>query len=289
MATDRLTVEDSPKLRDGTMILAFSGWMDGGNVSTGTVEWLGKALDARRIAHIEPEGFYIYNFPGSMDISALFRPNACIKGGLITAYEPPENVFYCVEESELMLFRGKEPNYNWGDFADCVFAFASQAGVSNLYFVGSFGGTVPHTREPRLWSTVSDARLKPGLEHFGVRFTDYDGPASFATHLLAHAAERGQRMTSVAAEIPAYVEGANFKSIEAVVRKLVAILGLHVNLDDLRSLSTAWEERLSQVLTEKPDLAAHIRKLEEDYDNDVFDTQMGDLKDWLQQRGVRLD
>lgn len=36
-------------------------------------------------------------------------------------------------------------------------------------------------------------------------------------------------------------------------------------------------------------LAERIQKLEEDYDNEVFDTQMTDLKDWLEQQGIRLD
>jgi len=36
-------------------------------------------------------------------------------------------------------------------------------------------------------------------------------------------------------------------------------------------------------------LAANIQKLEEDYDNEIFNNDMGDLKDWLQQQGVRLD
>jgi len=29
--------------------------------------------------------------------------------------------------------------------------------------------------------------------------------------------------------------------------------------------------------------------LEENYDNEVFDTEMGELKKWLEQKGVRLD
>lgn len=289
MATDRLVIQSQPRLRDGQMILAFSGWMDGGSVSTGTVEWLGKSLKARPVARIAPEGFYIYNFPGSMEISALFRPHTEIRDGLIATYQPPENTFLCSDQARLVLFNGREPNFNWHDFADCIFAFALQSGVTALYFVGSFAGTVPHTREPRLWSTVSDARLKPQLEKLGVRFTQYAGPASFSTHLLAHAAERGLAMASLVAEIPAYVQGMNPKSIEAVVRKLLAITGLQVGLDELRALTTAWEERIGEVLETKPELAGYIEKLEADYDNEVFDTQMADLKEWLQQQGIRLD
>ncbi len=103
------------------------------------------------------------------------------------------------------------------------------------------------------------------------------------------ASGRGLRMASLVAEIPAYIQGTNPKSIEAVIRKLAAMLGLQVNLDRLRTLSDAWEKRLNDALERESELATHIRKLEEDYDNEVFDTQMGDLKEWLQQRGVRVD
>jgi len=41
----------------GTLVLAFSGWMDGGDVSTGTVSRLVHLLDARAIAEIDPEPF----------------------------------------------------------------------------------------------------------------------------------------------------------------------------------------------------------------------------------------
>jgi predicted ATP-grasp superfamily ATP-dependent carboligase len=289
MACEPLEIDAKPRLRDGRLVLAFSGWMDGGDVSTGTVDWLVRKLRARRVARIKPERFYIYNFPGSMDISALFRPHTRIQAGLIKAYEPPENLLYHAPKPGLLLFRGREPNFGWSDFADCLFSFASETGVSTFYFVGSFAGGVPHTREPRLWAAVSDNSLKPALERYGVGFTDYEGPASFSTHLLRHAARHGLRMATLVAEIPAYIQGTNPKSIEAVTRKLTAILGLQVDLGELRRLAAAWEERVNSLLEEKADLVQYIRKLEEDYDNEVFDTQMGDLKEWLQQQGIRVD
>ena len=70
-----LQVDRCPEYTNGTLVLAFSGWMDGGDVSTGTVERLVDLLEAEPIASIDPEPFYIYNFPGSMEIAALFRPH----------------------------------------------------------------------------------------------------------------------------------------------------------------------------------------------------------------------
>jgi proteasome assembly chaperone (PAC2) family protein len=109
------------------------------------------------------------------------------------------------------------------------------------------------------------------------------------TYLTTQASGRGFQMVSLVAEIPAYVQGRNPKCIEAVSRRLGGILGLHLNLDDMRALSDAFEKKLTEIVEQKEELTNLIHKLEEDYDNEVFDTQMGDLKEWLQQQGIRLD
>ena len=72
-----------PKLNEATMLLALTGWMDGGFVSTGTVRSLMADREVKEIARINSDPFYIYNFPGSMEIAALFRPTVRYQDGLI--------------------------------------------------------------------------------------------------------------------------------------------------------------------------------------------------------------
>jgi len=271
------------------MVLGFSGWMDGGEVSTGTVETLVGKLRARPLAEIDSEDFYILSFPGSMELSSLFRPRAKIEDGLITDYRGPKDTFFYSKANNLILFLGREPNLRWSEFAECIFSLASRFGVSMIYFIGSVAGLVPHTREPRLFSSVSDAGLKGMFEPFPVRFSNYEGPASFVTYLTRLCPERGISMAALMAEIPAYVQGRNMRCIAAMARQMAGILKLKINVDDLRILGDRLEERLNEVVQQHPELAQRIRKLEEDYDKDVFDTQMGDLKEWMEQQGIRLD
>jgi proteasome assembly chaperone (PAC2) family protein len=91
------------------------------------------------------------------------------------------------------------------------------------------------------------------------------------------------------ATVPAYVQGNNPKCVEAVIRRLAGILELQIELDDLREISDEFEKRLSDVVQDQPELAGNISKLEEDYDNEIFNSEMGDLKKWLEQKGIRLD
>ena len=285
----KLNIYERPKLDNPRMLLGFSGWMDGSNVSTGTVKCLIDKLGAERLAEIEPEGFYLYSFPGSMEIAALFRPHTKIKNGLIESYQLPTNAFFYNEKNNLILFLGKEPHLQWDEFAGCIFSLCAEFGVKAIYFIGSVAGLVPHTREPRIFCSVSDAKLRETFEQYGVRFTNYEGPASIITYLTANANKHDLSMATLVATIPAYVQGKNPKCIEAVIRRLVGILGLQIELDDLRAISDEFEKKLSEAVQEQPELAGSVQKLEEDYDNEIFDSEMGDLKKWLQQQGIRLD
>jgi len=289
MGTDKLKIYESPKFDRPRLLLGFSGWMDGGEVSTGTVKCLIEKLGARKFAGIDPEGFYIYSFPGMMEMTSMFRPHTKIKEGLIRSYEIPKNTFYCSEEDDLILFLGKEPNLRWEEFGECIFSLCAEFGVKMIYFIGSVSGLVPHTREPRLFCSASSPQLKENFHHYGVNFTNYEGPASVVTYLTASCSKRDLEMLSLVATVPAYVQGTNPKCIEAITRRLVGMLGLRVDLDDMRIVSEEFEGKLVDAVQEQPELEGNIRKLEEDYDNEIFNSEMGDLKTWLQEKGIRLD
>lgn len=268
---DILRIRDCPALEKANLVLAFSGWMDGGDVSTGTVRRLVELLGAEPFAEIDPEPFYIYNFPGSMEVTALFRPHIEIEDGLVKKVDMPANSFYCYRPAGLVLFVGKEPNLRWRAFGDCIFRLAREVGVSRILFVGSFGGAVPHTREPRLYVTCSDPALLPEMEQYGVRRSGYKGPGSFTSYLMTRAASAGLEMISLAAEIPGYLQGINPMSLEAVTRRLAKILKLSLDLDSLRAASTQRELQVSSALEENDELSQTVRQLEEQYDNDLLE------------------
>ena len=270
---DFLQYRDHPKLRDATLVLAFGGWMDGGAVSTGTVQRLVDLLEATPLAEIDSEPFYIYNFPGSMETAAMFRPHIEIESGLIKTLDMPKNRFYCHQAANLVLFVGQEPNLRWQSFGECIFRLARNVGVSRILFVGSFGGSVPHTREPRLYVTCSEEKLVAQMESYGVRRTGYEGPGSFSSYLMTGAPSVGLEMTSLVAEIPGYLQGTNPLSIEAVTRRLAKILQLPLDLDALRVASTEWELQVTSEIDEDEDLAAKVRQLETEYDNDLLDLE----------------
>jgi proteasome assembly chaperone (PAC2) family protein len=265
-----LTILNAPRMPGSTLLLALTGWMDGGEVSTGTVKRLMDGRDLTAVARVKPGGFYIDNLPGSMEVAELFRPAVHYEGGLVTSFELPRNEFYADPKGNIAFFIGKEPNIDWVGFADCIFDVVKRLGVSRIIFMGSFGGTVPHTREPRLFGSVSERRLLPLLKEHGLRPSDYQGPASFASYLLWRSHRESVEMLSIAAEIPGYLEGQNPLSIEAVTRRLSRILGVPVDLAKLREASTDWEMRVTQEVEKNDELAQTVRKLEDEYDNELI-------------------
>jgi proteasome assembly chaperone (PAC2) family protein len=273
MAAQHLVVqENSPLLQDATLLLALTGWMDGGLVSTGTVQ---RIMDGRNVVEagrIEAEPFYLYNFPGSMDIAALFRPQVKLVDGLIEGeLGMPTNVFHADASANLVFFLGREPNMLWQTFADCIFDMAMQLGVKRIIFMGSFGGTVPHTREPRMYGSVSHSHLRPIVAKHGLRLSNYEGPAGFSSLLLAQSPARDIEMLSLVAEIPGYLEGMNPRSIEAVTRRLAGLLGQPVDLEAMRKASDEWELHVTEAVEKDAELAETVHKLEEQYDNELIE------------------
>lgn len=279
-----------PNLHAPRMVLGFSGWMDGGDVSTGTVDYLRHAYNAEQFAEIQPEDFYIYNFPGSMEITAMFRPHARIEDGLVHDYREPRNRFFCCPEQDLILFKGKEPNMRWDDFASCILGVAEDLGVTEMCFVGSVGGLAPHTRDPRFFGSVSDANRLGLLDRHHLVPSEYEGPASLVTYLMVSARERGLAMESIVAEIPAYFQGRNGRCIAAAVAKVAAILGIPVDSHGLNAMALDFEERLTESVEAKPDLAELIRKMERDYDGErLSEEDDEDLREWFEKHGPKFD
>jgi len=289
MTSQNLEIFERPQLANSRMLLGFSGWMDGGDVSTGTIEFFMDNFDTRPLAEIHPDDFYIYNFPGPMEISSFFRPHVQLVAGVIHEYTEPVNRFHYNAEHRLILFSGKEPHLKWQQYVRCIFEVARNFGVKEMYFTGSVSGMVPHSREPRVSAGVSGPSLQGRLNQCNVRLTDYQGPAGITTYLTRVAYEQKIDMISLIAETPPYIQGRNPRCIESVLKRLAKLLDMELDLEGLRLIGDELEKKLDGLIRNRGELAEHIKTLEENYDKDVFDTNMGDLKQWLTEQGIRLD
>lgn len=295
MQTELLSILEHPKLQAPKLILGFSGWMDGGDVSTGTVGFLIDALSAVKLAEIDPSPFYLYNFPGSMEIASLFRPHVRIEKGLVCDIEDFHPTFYYDEQRNLILFTGKEPNLRWPEFARCIFALAADFAVSRIFFVGSVAGLVPHSREPLMYSSVSDEKLLEFVQRHELSPSSYEGPGSFITYLTTEARRANVELVTLVAGIPGYIQGVNEKCIAAMTRKLAALAEFPADFPELEAMTRQFEERVDKLVRQDSALAAQIEKIEAAYDEQLSEAQDEEMKSkedelraWIERQGLHF-
>jgi hypothetical protein len=73
------------------------------------------------------------------------------------------------------------------------------------------------------------------------------------------------------------------------IKYVSRMLEIHIPVENLRTLSDEFEKRVSELVKQEPELQQRVSQLEELYDKELFETEMGDLKNWLEQRGLRVD
>ncbi len=284
-----LTIYQRPELENPPLVLGFGGWMDGGRVSTGTIDYLREKLEATRCAEIDSLDFHIFNFPVStipvavfsdqartvvssinpMEFSAIFRPHTRIENGIIEDLSYQKNEFFCAQSPDLVLFSGEEPHIRWRTYCDCIFGLAEDLGVKQFYFVGSVSSPIPHTREPRIRASMPSEDLRERLSGFDIEFTDYEGPASIVTLLTERSAHRGIEMISLVVEVPHYpfLDMPTYpKSVLKAVSTLAGLLHLNIDLSDLRESADQAENKLNEIMAGNREFRELVRKLEEVYD-----------------------
>ena|GEM_PF-4035780 len=77
----------------------------------------------------------------------------------------------------------------------------------------------------------------------------------------------------------------NPKAVGAVIRRLVRLLDIDIDLGELARMSSEFEKDMDKAVAKHPELVKEIRKLEENYDKELFDKK-GDFEGWLREQGI---
>ncbi len=264
---NRLIIQDKPELIAPYIMIGLKGWLNAGEVSTGSIDYLRRKLGARSFASIEPTGFYIYQIPSS-PVEQTTRPLVRIKEGLVKKLDLPRNEFFFWKSGaahDLILFLGVEPNLDWPAYAQAIVDVARQFQASRIYSLGGIFDQVPHTRQTRIMATVSHPRLKDELKTFA-RFTDYEGPSSFNTMLLTIAREQGIEMAGISARTPLYIQDLNTKACYDLMKNVITLAGLDIDLSDLRVTGEALVEMMDKAFSQNATALEQLKKLEEQFD-----------------------
>ncbi|HET6489610.1 MAG TPA: PAC2 family protein [Syntrophales bacterium] len=263
----RLVMSERPQLSAPYIIVGLNGWLNAGEVSTGSIDYLRRKSGASKFAYVDTQGFYIYQIPSSNPEQTL-RPITQISEGLVRKLESPKNeIFFWKSGSEhdLILFLGVEPNLNWPQYCQVILDLARQFQAPRIYCVGAFFDQVPHTRKTRIHVTVSHQRMRSEFKTFA-QFGDYAGPSSFTTMLIALGHEQGIEVAGISARAPIYIQELNSKACYDLLKNILNMTGLRIDLRDLRQDGQELVEMMDRAFSENSTALAQLKQMEEVYD-----------------------
>src|SRR5512146_1810713 len=166
-----------PETEELYMLSGFRQWADAGSVSPGLPHYLVQQTRAEPIGKIHPEGFYLFQVPGTHD---LMRPVVRYEDGFPESLEVQHNDFYYTGDGQhgVVIFLGDEPHMDVDRYVGALLGAARMLGVKRIVGLGGVYGELPYDKERMVSCTYSLKGMKEEMANLGVTFSDYNGGAS---------------------------------------------------------------------------------------------------------------
>ena len=255
-----------PALRTPVMVVAFTGWNDAGEASSGALAhllgaWSGDttSMIPELIAEIDPEEFYDFQ---------VNRPIIDLDESQIRSITWPTTRVFGIEtphlENDFVIVQGAEPSMRWKYFTREILDLADDLDVSLVITLGSLLADAPHTRS----ISVSGTGGHPDLaKRLGVETSRYEGPTGILGIIQDNCFKRGIDAISLWAAVPHYAsQSPSPKASLALINALEDFLEIDLPLGELPTESIAWEAAVDSMAKEDSDIAEYIKSLEESKD-----------------------
>lgn len=302
--TQLVDLQEIPQAEEVYMIAGWRQWADAGNISSGLPEYLVQATEARKIGDLSPNGYYIFQVPGTHH---LLRPVVKLEDGYRRALEKRRNeIFYTGNEQKgLVIFLGDEPHLNVEQYANAFFEVVTRLNVKRVTAVGGVYGALPYDKERDISVVYSLRRMKEELDNYAVRFSNYEGGATIGAYLLDQAEAKEIEFLAMYAFAPAYdfsgeralqpqglrIEN-DFKAWLDILRRLRAMMGLDLDLSELEEQSIElvdmMDAKIEEMADELPELEirTYFDQIADEYEErpffelgEVWEEELRDLFD----------
>ncbi|MEZ4643818.1 MAG: PAC2 family protein [Chloroflexota bacterium] len=296
MMNDLLILREKPQTTTLYMLAGWRQWADAGSISSALPKYLIQETNARKIGEIKPNGFYLFQIPGTHH---LLRPTVKLQDGYRQSFSTKRNEFYYtgIAESGLLIFLGDEPHMNVEQYAEVFLQAVQELGVKRVVSLGGVYGAMPYDKERQISCLYSLKRMKAELEAYALQFSDYEGGATIGTYLVDQAEPLDIEFLDLYAFVPAYdfaqslgqpqgisVEN-DFKAWYDVMRRFNHMTGLGIDLADLQrrsdELIAALDDKIAEVEAEMPQLS--VREYMENLDTEFNEQPFMPLDDVWEQ------
>ena len=255
--------------------------------------------NARKIGSFSPDGFYIFQIPGTHD---LVRPIVKFEKGYPKFLENERNEFFYTGDQDkgVAIFLGDEPHMDVDRYINTFLDIAKTLNVKRIIGLGGVYGELPYDKERMFSSTYSQPYLKTELDKLTVNLSEYHGGASIGAYLCRRAAEAGVEYISLYGFVPTYdfsgvVQNINGISIEndftawlGIMRRITHMLNLDFDLTELEgkseNLKKLMDDKIDEVDKAAPELNVreYIQQLRDEFEENPFQP-LGDF--WEEELG----
>ncbi|MEO0248779.1 MAG: PAC2 family protein [candidate division WOR-3 bacterium] len=298
---DLVELWEKPIAEEMYMIVGWHQWADAGAISSGLPQYLINQTGARKIGEIKPEGFYLFQIPGTHH---FLRPEIKLDQGYRKELTTRKNeFFYSGNESKgLVLFLGEEPHLNVERYADAFFHAVEELNVKRVAAVGGVYAPVPYDKDREVSCVYSLPRMKEELAEYAVRFSNYEGGTTICTYLVDKAEQRGIEFLVFYVFVPNYdfselsrhLQGmrieTDFKAWYDLLRRFNHMFGLRFDLSGLErhsdELLSSMDAKIDELDRTMPQLGVrdYLDRLTRDFTempfmplDEVWERELGDL------------
>jgi predicted ATP-grasp superfamily ATP-dependent carboligase len=267
--SDAVELWERPEAEEIFMIAGWRQWADAGSISSGLPQYLAQQTNARQIGKIKPDGFYLFQIPGTHE---LVRPVVEFEKGYPKSLESRDNeLFYSGDERRgIVFFMGEEPHMDAERYVAAILDAAEELNVKRIISFGGVYGELPYDKERMVSAIFSLSSLRQEIESLGVNVSDYHGGASIGSYVCKRAGERDKAFVGFYAFVPTYdfskvTEINNTVRLEndfmawlGVMRRVNFMLDLNVDLTDLEKRSEKLMKLMDEKVDELNDLAPQL-------------------------------
>lgn len=251
---------DPPTLRSPILVAAFAGWNDAASAATTALDSVADALEAERIAELDPEDFYDFQ---------VTRPTIRLTDGQTREVDWPLNSFFAARaptaDRDLVLLAGIEPNMRWRTFAGAVLEAAERLDIEMVITLGALLADVPHTRPVPITGLATDPDL---VERLNLQRSSYEGPTGIVGIVHDACRRRGLTSASLWAAVPHYVAAVpNPKAALALLRRLEQFTGIAIEASELEDAMDRFETQVDRAVASNPEIEELVRRLESEQDD----------------------
>lgn len=288
---------EQPQAEEFFLVVGWRQWADAGSTSSGLPQYLVEQTGARKIGSLNPEGFYLFQIPGTHD---LVRPMVKFDQGYPESLEIQRNeLFYAdINKKGLLIFLGDEPQLDIERYTQAFLHIAETFKVKRIISLGGVYGELPYNKDRMVSSIYSLKELKAELEEIAVNLSDYQGGASVGSYICRRAGDRGMEFVSFFAFVPAYdfstvSQVANSIRIEndymawlGILQRVKHMIDLDLDLTDLEEKSLElvelFDSKIDELDRESPQLGIreYLNKLSDEFVPTTF-TPLDDV--WEQE------